>query len=239
MIRPLLFIILLMITLISGCTLFRTAADPLEYDYPEPDSEILRLLDLYRPGMDRVMGNEIAIVRDTIRFNKPESALGNMAADALRFRATRELGRYIHVGIIGESSFQTYFLPGTLTLGDIYEFMPYENHLVVLELTGSSLQQLIHQVAEIGGAPVSGTRFSIDNQNRARGLIVNSEVIDPERTYQVATTSWIANGGDRFSALWNPISRTDLNEIDIRELYVDFFRGRGELTDETDGRIRR
>ncbi len=223
----------------SGCTLFRTTAEPAELDYPDPDSEILAILDHYRPGLERIMGYEIAVVRDTIRFNQPEGALGNMAADALRFRASIELGKYIHVGIVGESSFQTYFLPGILTLGDIYEFMPYENHLVVLELSGYSLLQLIHQVAEIGGAPVSGTRFSIDNQNRARGLIVNSEVIDPERTYLVATTNWIANGGDSFSALWDPISRTDLEEIGIRELYVDFFRGRAELFNETDGRIRR
>ena len=225
--------------LASGCTLFKTTAEPVDLDYPDPDSEIASLLDSYRPGLELEMGEPIAIVMDTVRFRQPEGALGNMVADALRYRASRELGKYIHLGVIGESSFQTHFFPGTLTKGDLYEFMPYENHLVVLELPGATVQQLLHQIAEIGGAPVSGSRFSIDHENRARGIIVNSEVIDLTRSYYVATSSWIANGGDRFSALWNPIGRTDLEHIDIRDLYLEFFRGRAEIYNETDGRIRR
>lgn len=238
MIRSLQALFVLLI-FVSGCTIFRSTAGPSDLDYPAPDSDILALLDSYRPLLEREMGEQIAVVMDTVRFRQPEGALGNMVADALRFRASLELGRYIHLGIIGESSFQTYFLPGPLTVGDLYEFMPYENHLVVLELSGSSVQQLMHQVAELSGAPVSGPRFSIDDQNRARGVIINSEVIDLSRTYLVATSSWIANGGDPFSALWSPLSRMDFEHIDIRELYIDFFRGRAEIYNETDGRIRK
>ncbi len=231
--------LIVLAVLVSGCTIFKSTAEPADLDYPDPDTEIASLLDSFRPGLESVMGEHIAVVMDTIKFRQPEGALGNMVADALRFRASRELGMFIHLGVIGESSFQTHFLPGPLTKGDLYEFMPYENHLVVLELPGTSVQKLLHQIAEVGGAPVSGSRFSIDQENRARGMIVNSEVIDLSKSYYVATSSWIANGGDRFSALWNPISRTDLEHIDIRDLYVEFFRGRAEIYNETDGRIRR
>lgn len=225
---------------LSGCAFFKPTIDSEELDYPDPDSEMISLIDSYRPGLERVMGSRIAVVMDTLTFNHTEGSLGNMAADALRFRASRELERFIHIGIINESSFQTYFTPGELTLGHIYEFMPYENHLVVLELKGLAVQNLIQQVAEIGGAPVSGTRFSIDDQNRARGIIVNSEVIDSDKNYLVATTNWIADGGgDQFSALREPVSRIDLPDIEIRDLYVDFFRGRAELYNEPDGRIRK
>lgn len=231
------FVILIFIS--AGCSLFRPAVTEEQpvLSYPEPDSAMVHLLDLYRPGLDRYMGRRIATVKDTIRFGKPESSLGNLVADALRYRAAHESRSFVHVGIVGESSFKLNFEPGDLTLGHIYEFMPYENHLVVLTLDGNKLQELMNQVANLGGAPVSGVRFNIDEENAARGILVNSEVIDPGRKYLVATTSWAANGGDVFPALWEASGRIDM-DVSVREIFTDYFRGMAELVDVRDGRIR-
>lgn len=227
--------------LLSGCTLFSTSVSPDEEEfvsvYPEPDPEISQTLESYRDSLDRIMGVKVATVTDTLRFNQPEGSLGNIAADALRGRAAEELRTFVHAGIIGESSFKLYFTPGDLTLGDVYQFMPYENHLVVLTLDGKMMRQLMNEVAEIGGAPVSGVRFTISGE-RASGILVNSEIVTDEKHYLVATSSYLANGGDRFSALWNPVDRKDLNQISIRDLYVNHFRNKRQLTPATDGRIR-
>ncbi len=229
----------LVMLLASGCSLFRPAIPKEEpiLLYPAPDSAMVQMLDAYRPALDRYMGRRIATVRDTIRFEQPEGALGNLVADALRYRAAHETQRFVHVGIIGESSFNLYFEPGDLTLGHIYEFMPYENHLVILTLNGEKLQELMHQVANLGGAPVSGVRFNINDEKQARGILVNSEVIDPARNYLVATTSWAANGGDVFPALWEATDRIDL-EVSVRQIFFDYFSRQTELVDFRDGRIR-
>lgn len=228
----------LILLILSGCSVLKPVDSLDKLDDLSPDSEISAILDAYRPGIDNVMGKPIAIVKDTLRFDQPEGALGNMAADALRNRAALELRKFIHLGIIGEGSFKTYFVPGQLTLGDVYEFMPYENRLSVLELSGDQVIELIGQVAKVGGAPISGARFKIDEENRARGILVNSEVVDPNKRYLIATSNWVANGGDQFPALWNPIHRTDL-DLSIKDVYVDFFRGRAELYNEKDGRVRK
>lgn len=230
-------LLLLTLFILSGCSILKPVNSFEGLDSPDPDSEIAAILELYRPGVDEVMAKPIAVVQDTLRFGQPEGALGNMAADALRYRAALELRKFVHLGVIGEGSFKTYFIPGTLTLGDVYEFMPYENHLVILELKGDKVIDLIDQVAAIGGAPISGARFRIDENNRARGLLVNSEVLDPNKYYLIATSSWVANGGDQFPALWSPDHRIDL-DISVIDLYVDFFQGRSELYNERDGRIR-
>jgi 2',3'-cyclic-nucleotide 2'-phosphodiesterase (5'-nucleotidase family) len=227
--------------LFTSCSVFRPAVaeeDEPELEYPGPDSEILRMLDGHRGALDRQMGVKIATIKDTLRFDKPEGALGNMVSDAIRNRAGNELGRYINVGIIGESSFKLFFEPGQLTLGELYEFMPYENHLVVLTLSGDKVYELVNQVAALGGAPISGVRFRIDDDNKARGVLVNSEVIDPDKKYRIATSSWAANGGDVFPALWEAEERIDL-DVSVRTVFVDYFRGRSEIYDFTDGRIRK
>lgn len=231
-----LYQLLFILLIFSGCSVLKPVDTLGRLDYPDPDSEIEAILELYRPGIDDVMGKPIAVVKDTLRFDQPEGTLGNMAADALRYRAALELRKFVHLGVIGEGSFKTYFIPGVLTLGDVYEFMPYKNHLVVLELRGDKVIELIDQVASVGGAPVSGARFRIDDR-RASGLLVNAEVVDLNKYYLVATSSWIANGGDQFPALWSPNHRIDL-DIFVKDLYVDFFQGRSELYNERDGRIR-
>ena len=227
--------------LLTSCSVFRLAVveeDEPELEYPGPDSEILQMLDAHRGMLDRQMGVKITTIKDTLRFEKPEGALGNMVSDAIRNRAGNELGRYINVGIIGESSFKLFFEPGELTLGELYEFMPYENHLVVLTLSGDKVYELANQVAALGGAPISGVRFRIDENNRARGVLVNSEVIDPNKKYRIATSSWAANGGDVFPALWEADERIDL-DVSVRTVFVDYFKGRSEIYDFTDGRIRK
>jgi 2',3'-cyclic-nucleotide 2'-phosphodiesterase (5'-nucleotidase family) len=229
--------------LISGCagTASTTEQDkskqePATILYPEPDPVIESMLDTYRDSLNSVTGIRIATVKDTLRFGKPESPLGNLVADALRYRAGSELGRFVNIGIIGEISFRLFLTPGELTKGEVLEFMPYENQLVVLSLTGAQVAELANQIAEMGGAPVSGMRFRIDG-NRARGVLVNSQVLDPGRTYLVATSSWVASGGDRFPALWEYSNRIDL-DVDVRNLYLDYFKNRREIYPMLDGRVR-
>jgi len=183
------------------------------------------------------MGVPVAVIEDTLRFGQPESSLGNIVADAVRFRAGSELSRFVHIGIMGESSFKLYLNPGELTVGEVMEFMPYDNHLVILTLTGDDVFELANQVAILGGSPVSGLRFRI-REGRATGILVNSEVLDRNSSYLVATSSWAADGGDRFPALWNYTDRIDL-DVPMRGLFVDYFRSRRVVTPLQDGRIRR
>jgi 2',3'-cyclic-nucleotide 2'-phosphodiesterase (5'-nucleotidase family) len=230
--------------LIAGCTGLSSSKSPKtehkeikEGIYPQPDMVIASALDNYRPSLNSVTGERIAMVTDTLQFGKPESPLGNLVADALRFRAGSELRQFVNIGVIGEISFRLFLTPGELTRGEVMEFMPYDNHLVVLSLTGNKVAELANQISEQGGGPVSGMRFRIVD-GEARGILVNSQVLDLNKSYTVATSNWIANGGDRFPALWEYTDRIDL-DVNIRQLYLDYFKSRREIEPVTDGRIRR
>lgn len=235
--------LLLSFTLLSGCSLFsstenRSTPDQKESTlYPEPDPEILAILDGYRGTLHDMMGETIATVHDTLRFSKPESALGNLVADALRYRAGHELQRFVNLSVIGDSSFRLFLTPGELTRKDVMEFMPYENHLVILRLKGDKIFDLANQIAELGGAPVSGMRLRIVD-GRARGVLINAQTLNSEREYLVATTSWAANGGDQFPALWDYSDRIDLYDVNVRDLYIDYFKSRRNIHANQDGRIR-
>jgi len=236
-------VLLLSFTLLAGCSLFSSTEkqhSPEQKEpvmYPEPDPEISSLLDSYRSALHDKMGEKIATVHDTLRFSKPESALGNLVADALRYRAGFELQRFVNLSVIGDSSFRLFLTPGELTRKDVMEFMPYENHLVILRLRGDKIFELANQIAELGGAPVSGMRLRIVD-GRARGVLVNAQTLSSDKEYLVATTSWAANGGDQFPALWDYSDRIDLHDVNVRELYIDYFKSRRNIHAIRDGRIR-
>jgi len=233
---------ILLIVLISGCSTSKkiiVEPEPIDLEAASAieDSTIASLLDSYRETYDEKMGVRIAEVAYPLEFGSPESKLGNLAADALRFRAARELRGFVHLSVIGESSFRLNFTEGELTLGDVLEFMPYENHLVLLKLNGGMVYQLSQQIAERGGTPVSGMRFRLDD-GQARQILVNSDIIDSDKEYWLATSNWVADGGGNFTAIMQPLERIDY-DVSIRDLYLEYFRNQRTLAPEKDGRIRK
>lgn len=226
--------------LLSGCSLFQktsTEETAPVFEYPAPDSETEHILNRYRSTYLQQTNRIVATAHDTLKFDKPDSGLNNLVSDAIRFRAAEESERFVHIGIIGESSFRVFFEPGHITVGDMLEFAPYDCHLVVLKLKGSQVIDLVQQVADQGGAPISGVRFMLGRNNEARAILVNAEIVNPQKEYLVATSSQAADGGDLFPALWNPIDRYDYN-VGLKELFIDHFRRESDLYNSTDARIR-
>lgn len=200
------------------------------------DDSVASLLDSYRDRYEEAMGVKVAEVEYPLAFGAPESRMGNLVSDAIRARAARETRGFVHLSMIGEGSFRLNFNEGPLTLGEVLEFMPYDNHLVLLKINGEMVYKLSRQIAERGGVPVSGLRLRIE-QNEAKQVLVNSQIPEKNKEYWLATSSWIANGGGNFTALHEPLDRVDY-DLSIRQLYIDYFKNRRTIAPELDGRIR-
>lgn len=237
--QTLVFIFLLFIAACSSPKSTVTETEPslsLQQQAAIEDSVISAMLDQYRDRYEEEMEVPIAEVARPLSFGKPESPLGNLVADALRYRAARETRSYINLALIGESSFRLNLEEGELTKGDVLEFMPYDNSLVLLKLNGESVYSLSQEIAGRGGVPVSGLRFRLEGRT-AKGVLVNSEIIDLNSHYWLATSSWIADGGEDFNALREPEDRIEL-DVSIRNLYLDYFSDKRIIDPEEDGRIR-
>jgi 2',3'-cyclic-nucleotide 2'-phosphodiesterase (5'-nucleotidase family) len=80
--------------------------------------------------------------------------------------------------------------------------MPFENYLVILELSNDEMESLLNYILakslDNTGVPLSGIRIKIRSNNVSRCLINNRE-IDSNKTYNVLTTNYLANGGDNMT----------------------------------------
>jgi 2',3'-cyclic-nucleotide 2'-phosphodiesterase (5'-nucleotidase family) len=202
----------------------------------EKDQEIEAWLSEFREIYETEMGRPVAYANGPLELGQPESSLGNLAADMLRYRAIHEYQRFVHIGLLNLESFQLEFDAGNITLGDLYELMPYNNTLVVLEMDGDHVRELADEIAQKGGVPLSGMRMTITD-NQASSVLIDSGSLDRDATYLVATSSYLADGNGDFPSLRNGNTRYDY-PILIRDIIIDYMRSRRVFEPVEDLRIR-
>ncbi|MGI8735462.1 MAG: bifunctional metallophosphatase/5'-nucleotidase [Pyrinomonadaceae bacterium] len=138
-----------------------------------------------------------------------ETNVGNLITDAFR-NATRADVAVINGGSIRAD---TIISPGRLTTRDLLSILPFKNKVVKLEMTGARLRAVLeHGVArsaedaEPGRFPqVSGIRFTFDASRPAGARVIDVTVnrlpLDENKKYTLATTNFLAEGGDGYAAL--------------------------------------
>jgi len=211
--------------------------DLVYFNPEEPDSIVLSLIESYRDSLLAFTGAKVATATADLTFEKPDNSLGYLFADILRFRAARELRDFVHIGITYEGSYKTYLQQGNITVGDMYQLLPYDNHLTVLSMCGKEVNALMEEIAAMGGAPISGVRMSIAD-GTAKGVLVNAEVVDSSKTYLVATNNYLADGGGPFRSLQKYKERKDLDLL-VRQAYIEYFKNQQKIEPANDERIRK
>lgn len=202
----------------------------------KPDPTISAILAPYKKHVHKVMDKVVGYSTGTFKKGLPDGTLENLVADAIRTAAGNITGKNIDIGVISNSGIQAGLGKGKITLGMIYNVMPYNNHLVILSLTGKQVQALADEIAASNGEPVSGLRMSIIN-GKGEAVLIGSQTLHPDSVYTVATNDYLANGGGNLSALWKPKKRIDEN-LSIRKAITTYIENRGVISPLEDGRIR-
>jgi len=238
---------LLMLLLVTGSLACTTPSYVLELEsssdtfyqlddqIPE-DSAMVALVAVYAADLQSRMNTVIARSETPITRGRPEGTLNNLSADILRSAAVRELGQPVHIGIANFGGLRAPLPGGEITIGNIYELMPFENTISVLLLSGEQVRMLADQIAARRGEPVSGIRFRIED-GRAVDILVGAEPLRRNQEYWVATNSYVADGGDGMDVFMQARERIDLPVL-IRDAMIEYIRHRRVLDYQLEGRIR-
>jgi 2',3'-cyclic-nucleotide 2'-phosphodiesterase (5'-nucleotidase family) len=165
------------------------------------DTSLLTFLRPYSKGVRSVMDVVIGKLTTTLETKTPEGTLGNFAADAMLEMAKKVYKRNVDIAIVNYSGLRVDIIPaGPITLGKMYELMPFDNLLVLQQLKGTELQQLLDLIASKNGWPIAGVKMQIKD-GKAVNVTVNSKRLDAAAIYTIATTDYTANGGEGISVL--------------------------------------
>ena len=170
-----------------------------------------------------------------------ESPLANFVADLQRERASQALGQPIPLGVMTNGGLRAGLSAGPVTLGSVFELMPFENELVVLDAPGPVVQQLFEYAARIKMA-VSGATYSVTFDGLPKDIRIGSQTFDPnlDRIWPIAISDYLASGGDNMGFL-KTIEPRHTNVL-LRNAIADHIRALTKagqpVTAKVEGRVR-
>jgi 2',3'-cyclic-nucleotide 2'-phosphodiesterase (5'-nucleotidase family) len=202
------------------------------------DSSFVRFLQPYKEQLDVKMSEVIGSADTTLTKKQPECSLGNFMADA-QFWSARSIDPTVNVSVVNYGGIRiSYLQQGPIEVRKMYELMPFDNIITVIEIPGSVLQEFCDHMASLKGWPVSGLSYTIKDK-KAINVMVNDKPLQAAANYKVALSDYIANGGDNCHFL-KPYMQ-NVSGILIREAlisYVKLMTGRNtRLTAKIENRV--
>jgi 2',3'-cyclic-nucleotide 2'-phosphodiesterase (5'-nucleotidase family) len=203
LIRP---AILVLLVALASC---RTLYVPSKAEYSSQritrelsiDSSLYRIIRPYGDSVEKSMNTIVGTVRQTLEKEQPEGTLGNFMADAYLTMGAQQFDKPIDAAFVNFGGIRLQQLPaGPLTLGKLFELMPFDNVLVLQQLSGTQLQSFLDLVAARGGWPVAGIRFSIRNK-KAVDIFIKDRPLQLAAQYWILNSDFVASGGDNAEML--------------------------------------
>lgn len=247
--RRLLLGICAILTLFS-CSRYLTVSQintkniPVEIRNSGIDSLAESIVKPYRDSIDHDMKKIVGVTSSALVKGKPESKLTNLVSDIILNYASDYCTKQ-HLNIRPDAAYINYgglraSLPhGEITVGNIFELMPFENEIVMVKVSGESIRKMAEKIAARGGEGVAKLKLGIKNETVGT-LSINGKAVDPKGEYWLVTNDYIANGGDQMSMFINALEKIN-TKAKIREVLIqsltETYKSNGVIDYNEDGRI--
>lgn len=155
---------------------------------------------------------------------KPEGLLGNAVSKLLLDYAKDELGVGADLCIMNNGGLRTPLPKGAITKGKIFELMPFDNMLVVVDLPYAELPNLAKHILNKGGEPFCGfEKVQLIQEGNEAKFSFASDMYAKRSHIKILTSDYLANGGDGYEVLTKATQRTELNVL-IRDALIFGFQ---------------
>lgn len=216
-------------------TINKSELIPVDVSKLRSDAQVDRLVAQARE--ENMELTDIIGTADQSSFRKyyRESSLGNMVGDMLR-----EISK-ADIGLINSGSLRADLNAGDITREELINIYPFVDKYHVVEIDGVALKALLEYSYQLtyGFGQISGLTSTYNSTKPAgKRLIeakVNGKPIEDTKKYTIASSSFLANGGDGFHMLKNGKLISKSEEILI-DAYIDYISKAKRLTIPAVGR---
>ncbi len=199
-------------------------------DSLETISEIDSFIKPYRDHVNKDLESVLAYSVDTYSKSDGElnTAIGNFMADLIYEQANpifnSRTGKDIDFVLLNHGGIRSIISKGNITTRTAYQVMPFENAIVVLDLKGEQVQELIKYLVRNKRAhPISKLNIELDSVFNLKNALINGKQFDLNKNYLVCTNDYLANGGDRMDFFKTHDSLYVL-DYKIRNALIDYLQ---------------
>lgn len=186
--------------------------------------EIESLIAPFRARLDSTMNEVIGYAsRDLSTQGSYESTLGTFVTRLLLTQSILSFDREVDVAIMNHrGGLRAPINEGPITLGDVYEVMPFENEMVLLEIPGDSLSEVISYIGKSGMSMIWPVSFQVTEYG-VENILIDGKAIEPQKNYLLSISDYLANGGGGFYML-KALKRVDVKPVKLRDMIVQEIR---------------
>ncbi len=166
----------------------------------EPDSELLEIIKPYKERLDAQMNRIIGFSEKELTRGPLQSTLGNFIIDLILVKSEEYYGKPIDFALVTIGGLRTPIPQGNVTVGNIYELMPFENELVVLTLKGSTVEKLLEHSVEHKNTQFAGLTYTIEG-GICKNITIDGKPFDVNKSYTMSVSDYLAGGGDHLDFL--------------------------------------
>lgn len=198
------------------------------------------LIEANKGELERVIGTSTNVLdgaREHVR--KGETNLGNLLTDAML-----DIGD-ADVALANGGGIRDSIDEGDITVNEVIQAFPFENYLVVIEVTGQDIKDALElgtdAYPELKGAfpHVAGMTYEIDPDREIGDRIVNikvdGEALELDKTYELATNNFLRDGGDGYTMFEG--KKLVVEKEALNELLIDYIENLGTVSYEVEERI--
>jgi 5'-nucleotidase len=170
-----------------------------------------------------------------------ESSLGNLMADLSYERANpifySRTEKNIDFAMFNYGGIRSGISKGNITNESAFNLMPFENSLVVVELTSDKIKELVNYLIYVNEAHPLSKQINLAITENGYDLKINNAPIEASKTYFVLTSDYLQNGGDNMNFFKNPVNLYKL-DYKVRNAIIDYFKETDTVKVSLDGRFR-
>ncbi len=204
-----------------------------------PDADTAAKINRAVAKIDQIKSARICdLASEAHKAYYDECPIGNLIADAMREYAKAD------VALQNSGGIQADLRGGVVTLGDLYNVLPFDNQVIAMDLTGEELREILTVSASMkrGVLQISGGAYRFVNWTadrfELRSIEIGGAPLEPGRRYRVSTNSFLVQGGDEF----RPFKQGRNLEIgpsqrEVVKTYLERLAASGTVTLATSSRI--
>lgn len=204
------------------------------------DEAMAAVIEPYKHELEGKMNTKISHTNTELNKSGDNSNLGNLLAD-YTFEGADEWAKNnslpsIDAAVINIGGIRNIIPKGYITLKNIYEVMPFNNEIVIVKMSGKTIDGMFQYYLKTQqNNPISHMIIETDGGNVISKKLINGKTIDENKTYYIATSDYLAMGGDNmFFFTKGEMIPTG---IKMRDLFLEKFKQNPEISAPDDVRL--
>lgn len=176
---------------------------PLDSRYDSnPNPDLADLIARYSAGVDSLMHHKVSEAVTDLHESSPEML--NFFVDFLLTQG-KQMAHNVDLALANKGGLRISIPKGDVSKGQILNLLPFRNKIVVLDIEGDDLRDVLSVMARTGGNGITSNVYAeIDTTgsvNRLGNVRINGKPLDDDKTYRVVTIDYLAKGGDYMDGL--------------------------------------